>query len=66
MFIETHAHLNDKAFDADRDAVLDKCRANGVNRIIEIACLAGEWAAGEKLAAARGGTVFCAFGLHPL
>ncbi|MBI4802637.1 MAG: TatD family hydrolase [Elusimicrobia bacterium] len=65
MFIETHAHLNDKAFDADRDAVLDKCRAAGVDKLVEIACAAGEWGAGEKLAAARQGAVFCAFGLHP-
>lgn len=65
MFIETHAHLNDKAFDADRDAVLDKCRAAGVEKLVEIACLPQDWPAGEKLAAAREGSVFCAFGLHP-
>ncbi|MBU2573630.1 MAG: TatD family hydrolase [Elusimicrobia bacterium] len=65
MFIETHAHLNDKAFDADRGAVLDRCRAAGVDKLVEIACAAGEWEAGEKLAAAREGSVFCAFGLHP-
>lgn len=65
MFIETHAHLNDKAFDADRDAVLDKCRASGVAKLVEIACLPKDWPAGEKLAASREGKVYCAFGLHP-
>ncbi|OGS56618.1 MAG: hypothetical protein A3J79_03990 [Elusimicrobia bacterium RIFOXYB2_FULL_62_6] len=65
MFIETHAHLNDQAFDADRDAVLDKCLAAGVDKLVEIACLPKDWPAGEKLAAAREGCVFCAFGLHP-
>jgi TatD DNase family protein len=65
MFIETHAHLNDKAFDSDREAVLDKCLAAGVEKLVEIACLPKDWPAGEKLAAARAGAVFCAFGLHP-
>ena len=65
MFIETHAHLNDKAFDHDRDAVIGKSFANGVDKIVEIACAGGEWAAGEKLAASREGKIFCAFGLHP-
>lgn len=65
MFIETHAHLNDTAFDADRDAVLDKCRAAGVAKLVEIACQPRDWPAAEKLAAGREGAVFCAFGLHP-
>lgn len=65
MLIETHAHLNDKAFDADRPAVLEKVFASGVGRIVEIACAPGEWAQGESLAAACPDKVRCAFGAHP-
>lgn len=65
MLTETHAHLNDKAFDADRHAVLEKVFASGVGKIVEIACAPGEWAQGESLAAAYPGRVACAFGAHP-
>jgi len=65
MLIETHAHLNDKAFDADRPAVLEKVFQAGVGKIVEIACAPGEWAQGEQLAAAYPGRVACAFGAHP-
>lgn len=65
MLIETHAHLNDKAFDADRHAVLEKVFASGVGRIVEIACAPGEWKQGEDLCAAYPGKVRCAFGAHP-
>ncbi|MDP2864643.1 MAG: TatD family hydrolase, partial [Elusimicrobiota bacterium] len=65
MLIETHAHLNDKAFDADRDAVIEKVFLSGVGRIVEIACAPEEWAQGEQLAAAYPGKVACAFGAHP-
>ncbi len=65
MLIETHAHLNDKAFDADRPAVLEKAFHAGVGKIVEIACSPGEWAQGERLAAAYPGKIACAFGAHP-
>ncbi|PKM98368.1 MAG: hypothetical protein CVU79_03395 [Elusimicrobia bacterium HGW-Elusimicrobia-3] len=65
MLIETHAHLNDKAFDADRPAVLDKVFAAGVERIVEIACQPSDWAQGEAFCAAYPGKVVCAFGAHP-
>ena len=65
MLIETHAHLNDKAFDADRPAVLEKVFAAGVGKIVEIACAPGEWSQGESLAAAYPGKIACAFGAHP-
>ncbi len=57
--------MNDKAFDADRPAVLGKVFAAGVGKIVEIACAPGEWAQGEQLAAAYPGRVACAFGAHP-
>lgn len=65
MFTETHAHLNDKAFDQDRDAVMDRVLKSGVAKIVEIACAPGEWAAGEAFCAARPDQLRCAFGVHP-
>ncbi len=65
MLIETHSHLNDKAFDADRPAVLEKVFASGVGKIVEIACAPAEWKQGEDLCAAYPGKISCAFGAHP-
>ncbi|GAB7387230.1 TatD family hydrolase [Bacillaceae bacterium] len=36
MLIDTHAHLNDPRFDADREAVIARARENGVVRIVNI------------------------------
>lgn len=62
---ETHAHLNDKAFDPDRAEVLAAAFAAGVERVTEIACAPAEWKAGAALCEAYPGKVFCAFGAHP-
>ena len=63
--VETHSHLNDDAFNADRAAVLEKVFKAGVGKLVEIACAPGEWAQGEQLAAAYPGKIACAFGAHP-
>lgn len=65
MFTDTHAHLNDEAFDTDRKEVIGRAASFGVSKIIEIACAPGEWAQGEQLAAAFPDQVRCAFGVHP-
>lgn len=65
MFIETHAHLNDKAFDADRAAVIDRAFKGGVVKIIEIACGAKEWEPAEALCAGYNGKMTAVFGIHP-
>lgn len=64
-FIETHAHLNDKAFDPDRAAVIDRTFKSGVEKIIEIACSAAEWRPAEALCALHKGKITAAFGIHP-
>ncbi|AGA76378.1 TatD family hydrolase [Echinicola vietnamensis] len=33
QFIDTHAHIYSKKYDNDRDEVIERCKANGVNRI---------------------------------
>lgn len=65
MLIETHAHLNDKAFDPDRGEVVGRSVAAGVGKIVEIACQPSEWAQGEALCAAHPGKIACTFGAHP-
>lgn len=65
MFIETHSHLNDKSFDADRAGVIDRAFRSGVAKIIEIACSAGEWGPAEALCAGYEGKITAAFGIHP-
>ncbi|MDH3289929.1 MAG: TatD family hydrolase [Gemmatimonadota bacterium] len=37
MLVDTHCHLGDRRFDADRDAVLDRARHVGVGHIVTIA-----------------------------
>ncbi|MCM2267157.1 MAG: TatD family hydrolase [Elusimicrobiales bacterium] len=65
MLIDTHTHLNDKAFDADRADVLARVFAAGVEKVVEIACQPGEWQQGEELCARYPGKIACAFGAHP-
>ncbi|OGR51786.1 MAG: hypothetical protein A2049_11610 [Elusimicrobia bacterium GWA2_62_23] len=65
MLIDTHTHLNDKAFDADRAEVLTRVFAAGVAKVVEIACQPNEWQQGEELCARYPGKIVCAFGAHP-
>ena len=65
MYIETHSHLNDKSFDADRAEVIEKAFKSGVGKIIEIACSSAEWGPAEALCAAYKGGITAAFGIHP-
>ena len=43
MFIDSHAHINDEAFDTDRKDVIEKTLLAGVKNIVEIACEEPEW-----------------------
>lgn len=63
--IDTHCHLDVAEFDADRDAVLARCRAAGVSRIVIPAIDAAGW---EPLLAlcAREPGLYPALGLHPI
>jgi TatD DNase family protein len=64
MLIDTHAHLTDRQFDADLDAVISRAEANGVSAIVDV---------GESLAtslgciehARRHVNVFASVGIHP-
>ena len=64
-FFDTHAHLTDPQFDADRDAVLARAEACGVNRLVEIGDSPEDWPRVLALARSRPQSVRCALGLHP-
>src|SRR5438093_12818264 len=62
--VDTHCHLGDAAFDADRDAVLANAKAAGVRHVVVI----GESLAGSEraVALARGTRGLSAtVGVHP-
>ncbi|MGB2578477.1 TatD DNase family protein [Elusimicrobium simillimum] len=63
--IDSHAHMTDPAFDADRDAVIEACVKNGVKNILEIGCDVPEWEPTLELAAKYKGIVYPVLGLHP-
>jgi TatD DNase family protein len=64
-FVDTHAHLGDPQFDADRDSVFERAAAAGVARIVEIADHPDEWARAVAIARARPAVSRCTLGLHP-
>lgn len=64
MLIDTHAHLCDGAFDADREELIAGLRERGVSKVIEIACDPAGFDAAADLAG-RHENVYLAFGIHP-
>jgi len=64
-FVDTHCHLDDREFDGDRDAVLDRAQAAGIDRIVVPAIDFANWEAIRTLCASRD-DLFAAYGLHPL
>lgn len=66
MFIDSHAHINDEAFDTDRKDVIEKSLLAGVKNIVEIACEEPEWQQAVDLCS-KYPQVFCAVaGVHPI
>lgn len=61
---DTHVHLNDAQFDADRDVVLSRAREAGVARMVEIADSPADWERAVALSRARP-VLRAALGLHP-
>lgn len=64
QLIDSHCHLDDSRFDADRTEVLKRARAAGVDKVVVPAVCRSGW---QKLASLADGspTIFPAFGLHP-
>ncbi|MCQ4347673.1 TatD family hydrolase [Pseudomonas stutzeri] len=65
QLIDTHTHLDFPDFDVDRDAVLARCRAQGVERLVVLGVYQANWQRLWELVEQEGG-LHAAFGLHPV
>jgi len=63
MIIDTHAHISDIKFDADREAVLQRASDAGVGKIFEIACEVPVW--DKALELSKRDNIYVSFGIHP-
>lgn len=64
MYFDTHAHLQEPEFDADRDAVLTRARAAGVEAFLCVGITAASSAAAVRLAQSHP-DVYAAVGIQP-
>ena len=64
MLFDTHAHYDDPAFDADRDALLSSLPESGVELVLDPGCDVKSSRAAVSLAE-RYPFVYAAVGLHP-
>lgn len=64
MYFDTHAHYDDEAFDEDRDALLPRLNAGGVELIIDPGCDLRSSCAAIALAE-KYSFVYAAVGVHP-
>ena len=64
MLVDSHAHIDDERFDADRDEVVARASAAGVPLIINIGADMGSSARSVALAAKYPG-IYAAVGMHP-
>ena len=64
-FIDSHAHINDEAFDADREEVIKRVFESGVYKFIEIACETKEWQPALDLCKQYPQQTAAVLGIHP-
>jgi TatD DNase family protein len=64
MYVDTHLHLADPQFEADREAVIERARVAGVTTFIEIAESPETWDAAVALAE-RYPFFYASVGIHP-
>ncbi|HEY7983769.1 MAG TPA: TatD family hydrolase [Ktedonobacterales bacterium] len=65
MLVDTHAHIQMRQFDSDRDAIIAAAFAAGVGQIVVPGVDVETSRAAVALAAAHPGRVFAAIGTHP-
>src|SRR5579864_1652377 len=63
MLIDSHAHIHDKAFDEDRDAVVERMHAAGVLQAVTVGCDVND--SRRALEAAHRYGVYASAGIHP-
>jgi TatD DNase family protein len=64
MWVDTHAHLHTKEFDADRDRVIRRALANGVDWIVDVGTDVRTSRMAVRIAETHG-RVIAASGIHP-
>ena len=64
MLIDSHAHLDDDAFDADREAAIDRAREADIGLILNVGFNEARWATTLALATTQP-AIYAVLGLHP-
>ena len=64
MIFESHAHYDDEAFDADREAILEQCQRDGIEYIVNVSASLKTVKSTLKLAE-RYPFMYAAVGVHP-
>jgi TatD DNase family protein len=63
-FVDTHCHVTDSKFDADRDAVIGRAQDAGVTTLVEIAESPDTWATAVALTE-KYPFIYASLGIHP-
>ena len=63
-YFDTHAHYNDKAFDENREEILNKCKAENVEYIVNVGASVKESLECIKLANTHD-FIYSSIGIHP-
>ena len=64
MYFDTHTHLTDERFDADRDALLSSLPHHGLALALDVACALGDFPKTLALTQAYP-WIYGAYGVHP-
>lgn len=64
--VDVHVHLDDEAFDLDRDEVIERARMAGVETLVIAGYAAGYWPRLRALCQRYPQRLFAAYGLHPM
>ncbi len=66
LFVDSHAHLDDSAFDTDRDAVIERARAAGLSHILTIGGGTTPYTLAASLSIAeQHDWIYATVGIHP-
>lgn len=65
MFLDSHCHLDDATFDADRDAVIERARAAGIAYLLTIGGSGPDEVGAGLPIAAKHDWIYTSAGIHP-
>ena len=66
LYIDSHAHIGDQAFDKDRADIVSRLIASGTNMLVEIGCTPKEWKPAIELAEQYPQNIYACLGFHPI